>query len=134
MKLSEKTILVCDCGGTLRIDSASLGKAFGTSTTFKVNRSLCRSEIANFEGALGDKSVVVGCTQEAPLFQEVAAKRDSEVAVRTVNIREHAGWGEEANRAGPKIAALLSAAAVEIHPLRPGERRDLAGSNPGLWV
>ena len=116
LKFSDKTILVCDCGGTMRVDGSNLAKACGTGGTFKVSHALCRSEIANFEGALGEKSVVVGCTQEAPLFQEVAAKRDSEIAVRTVNIREHAGWGEEANRAGPKIAALLSAAAVEIPP------------------
>ena len=116
LKLSNKTVLVCDCGGTMRIDSASLVKACGASGIFKVHRALCRSEVANFEGALGDKAIVVGCTQEAPLFREIASNHDPDVVVRTVNIREHAGWGEEANRAGPKIAALLSAAAVDVPP------------------
>ncbi|PPR17999.1 MAG: Electron transport complex subunit RsxB [Alphaproteobacteria bacterium MarineAlpha9_Bin7] len=115
LKLSGKTILVCDCAGTMPIDGASLAKACGASVAPRVHHALCRSEIATFEDVLGD-SVVVACTQEEPLFQETAAKTNSDVAVNTVNIREHAAWGEEANRAEPKIAALVSAAAVDRPP------------------
>ena len=102
----------------MRIDSADLANVCGTGENAKISHALCRSEIANFENALGEKGVVVGCTQEAPLFREVGANHDPTIPVNTVNIREHAGWGEEATAAGPKITALLSAAAVNI-PLTP---------------
>ena len=117
LKLSGKTILVCDCAGTMSIDGASLAKACSASVAPRIHHALCRSEIATFKDVLGD-SLVVACTQEEPLFQETAAKTNSDVAVNTVNIREHAAWGEEANRAEPKIASLLSAAAVD-RPLIP---------------
>src|SRR6202040_3050099 len=50
---------------------------------------------------------IVGCTQETPLFSEVAGSAD----VTYANIRETAGWSNDANAAGPKMAALLAAAA-----------------------
>ena len=118
MKLSDKRILVCDCGGTMRIDSADLANVCAAGETVKISHALCRSEIANFENALGEKGVIVGCTQEAPLFREVAANHDPAIPVNSVNIREYAGWGEDASAAGPKITALLAAAAVNI-PLTP---------------
>ena len=102
----------------MRIDSADLASFCGTGETAKINHALCRSEIANFENALGEKGVVVGCTQEAPLFREVAANHDPAIPVNSINIREHAGWGVDASAAGPKITALLAAAAVNI-PLTP---------------
>jgi ferredoxin len=50
------------------------------------------------------------CTQEAALFGELAG--DSAVPIRFVNLREQAGWGTEAKRAVPKIAALVAMAAL----------------------
>src|SRR5205085_5018585 len=47
-------------------------------------------------------------TQEAPLFAELT---ESGGDIRYVNIRESAGWSSEAAAAGPKMAALLAAAA-----------------------
>ena len=53
--------------------------------------------------------LTVGCTQEAPLFSEVAGERAG--AISFVNVRETAGWSTDAAKAGPKMAALLAAAA-----------------------
>ena len=49
----------------------------------------------------------MGCTQEAPLFSEIAG----DAAVTYANIRETAGWSKDGAAAGPKMAALLAAAA-----------------------
>jgi ferredoxin len=49
----------------------------------------------------------VGCTQEVPLFSEIAG----DAAVTYANIRETAGWSKDGAAAGPKMAALLAAAA-----------------------
>ncbi|MGA2892720.1 MAG: 4Fe-4S dicluster domain-containing protein [Xanthobacteraceae bacterium] len=70
---------------------------------------LCRAEITRFRAALspGDP-LIVGCTQEAPLFTEAAEQ--SGAAMTFVNVREMAGWSDEAAAAGPKMAALIAAA------------------------
>lgn len=81
-----------------------------------VHRQLCRAELETYEAALG-ADLVVACTQEAPLFAEVAEERGAP-APRFVNIRETAGWSAEARDAHPKIAALLAAAAHEDAPAR----------------
>ncbi|MCM5568989.1 4Fe-4S binding protein [Burkholderiaceae bacterium FT117] len=64
------------------------------------------------EAASGADDVLVTCTQEAPLFRELAEARRSIAPIRFVNIREQAGWGSEGDRAGPKIAALIAMAAA----------------------
>jgi ferredoxin len=53
---------------------------------------------------------VVACTQEAPLFSELADAAGSKTALQFINIREHAGWSREGDKATPKIAALLALA------------------------
>jgi heterodisulfide reductase subunit A-like polyferredoxin len=54
----------------------------------------------------------VACTQEAPLFAEVAEEAGFEGTLRFANIRETAGWSEDGARAAPKMAALLAMAEV----------------------
>src|SRR2546421_7040373 len=73
-------------------------------------RQLCRAEMEKSRAAAaGGEPLIVGCTQEAPLFSEVAG--DAEVTYS--NIRETAGWSKDAHAAGPKMAALLAAAAEQ---------------------
>jgi len=70
---------------------------------------LCRAELDQFRHASkAEGSLVVGCTQEAPLFTEEAGERSG--GIDFVNLRETAGWSSEGSRAGPKMAALLAAA------------------------
>jgi hypothetical protein len=73
-------------------------------------RQLCRAELDKFRAAAaGDAPLTVGCVQEAPLFSPAieGAGRD----VSFVNIRETAGWSKDGKAAGPKMAALIAAAA-----------------------
>ncbi len=53
---------------------------------------------------------MVGCTQEAPLFRDAGSRDGAEMTF--VNLRETAGWSDEAADAGPKMAALIAAAQV----------------------
>src|SRR5262245_45152784 len=69
-------------------------------------RELCRRELERARGILGQGPATVACTQEAPLFSELATH-----AVTFTNIRENAGWSNEGRHAGPKMAALIAAAA-----------------------
>lgn len=73
---------------------------------------LCRAELARFRLALAEGApVVVGCTQEAPLFADAAADAQPQSNLTFVNLRETGGWSSQAAAAGPKMAALLAAAA-----------------------
>jgi ferredoxin len=79
---------------------------------------LCRAETAAFEKALADPSpLCVACTQEAPLFAEIASEagRDD---VTFLDIRESAGWSAEASKSLPKMAALIAAATTPSVPAR----------------
>jgi len=112
MELNGKTVLVCDCEGTMPLDAMRLGcGAEGPAT------QLCRSQIGRLHEALqAGRPVLVGCTQEAPVFEEARAEHAPEVSVSYVNIRERAGWSDDARAAGPKIAALLAEAALDLAP------------------
>jgi ferredoxin len=76
----------------------------------KTARHLCRVELDRFKAELaGGEPLTVACTQEAPLFSEVASEAAGDISF--VNVRETAGWSNDAKAAGPKMAALIAAAA-----------------------
>ena len=78
---------------------------------------LCRGEIARFRAiARSGVALTVACTQESPLFDEVAAEAGRTAPIAYTNIRETAGWSRDAAGAGPKMAALLAAAAEPLPP------------------
>ena len=90
-------------------------------------RHLCRSELQRFRSAIGDEvPVTVACTQESALFDEVAQEAGREEPIGYVNIRETAGWSRAGAEAGPKMAALLAAAA-EPMPTVPAVSLESAG-------
>jgi ferredoxin len=74
---------------------------------------LCRAELGRFRALATDPiPLTVGCTQEAPVLSAAAAAVGRNTPVNFVNIRETAGWSGDSAAAGPKMAALLAAAAV----------------------
>jgi len=102
-------ILMCSCEDTMRLDTAAVERGCRNSeiTSF---RHLCRAEIEGFrDAAKVEGSLTVACTQEAPLFSDEAGERPD--GIEFVNIRETAGWSKQGASAGPKMAALLAAAA-----------------------
>ncbi|QWE15948.1 4Fe-4S binding protein [Polynucleobacter sp. AP-Nino-20-G2] len=101
--MSQK--LVCNCNGTMTLDTKALGLPMHTS--------LCRQEIGSVIKAFDSSdSLVIACTQESALFSELADQSEKPLVapLRFVNIREVAGWTQEAKTSGPKIAALLALA------------------------
>ena len=120
MEMRGKRVLVCDCDSTMPLEESALTRAcqrVGAEGKAELNTQLCRAQLGNFQRAiLGDQPVVVACTQEAPLFREIASEDNPAAQIEFVNIREAAGWSDEAKAATPKIAALLAAAMVEAEP------------------
>jgi ferredoxin len=104
-----KTILLCSCEDTMHLDTAAVRRGCHNSKIATFSQ-LCRAELNQFRNAAKvEGSLTVGCTQEAPLFSDEAGERSQPIDF--VNLRETAGWSTEGTQAGPKMAALLAAAA-----------------------
>ncbi len=117
-KADNYQLLVCNCENTMSIDAKKLGKDLGLSEAPDVHSHLCRSQLASFEDAVAknpDRKTIIACTQEAPLFQELASEVD-ECDLTFVNIRETAGWSKSGKKATAKIAALIAESAFDITP------------------
>src|SRR5262249_46246885 len=85
----------------------------------------CRAELERVRAlARSGAPLTIGCTQEEPVFREIAAATSAEM--RFFNLRENAGWSTEAANAGPKMAALAAAAAIPM-PEVPFVRVESAG-------
>ena len=110
MALEDRTVKVCNCNRTMALDAKALSAALKAKQPIQIHTELCRKEVASFQQALKDEACVVACTQEAPLFSELAEAAGSRTALQFINIREHAGWSQEGAKATPKIAALLALA------------------------
>ncbi len=112
MALAGKTLKLCNCNKTMSLDAVALGKALQAGAPLTVHSGLCRKEAGAYLEALKDQEVVVACTQEAALFNELHGDSGSAAHVRFVNIRETAAWSDEGSNVTPKIAALLALADV----------------------
>jgi ferredoxin len=105
---APRNVLICSCDDTMPLDERAVKRACRGAQVIGAHQ-LCRQELETFrKAAAAGGPLTVACTQEAPLFAEVA---DEGADIRFVNIRETAGWSTDAKAAGPKVAALIAAAA-----------------------
>ncbi|MCP4185372.1 MAG: 4Fe-4S dicluster domain-containing protein [Hyphomicrobiales bacterium] len=100
------------------LNGDKLSKDLGFARAVEIHSNLCRAQLGKFVDAITlnpDKKTIVACTQESPMFQELADQ--SGISDLTfVNIRETAGWGKSGGKASAKIAALIAEAAYEVEP------------------
>lgn len=109
-------LITCSCNRTVALDTPALERGLQATGQALLHvqhaERLCRQELPRVPEALARfDQLVVGCTQESRLFQEVATTVPQARPIRFVNLREAAGWGVQGDRATPKIAALLALAA-----------------------
>jgi hypothetical protein len=117
MEIKGKRLLVCNCEVSMALDGKGLARALGAPAPCDVHTQLCRAQIGAYRDALAEGGpLLVGCTQEAPLFEETRAELGPESEVLFTNIRERAGWAEQGGSALPKISALLAEAALDMPP------------------
>src|SRR5689334_1049594 len=108
-------IVICSCEDSMPLNSGAVASGCGDFAVTTA-RHLCRSELARLRSlAASSEPLLIGCTQESQLFEEVAGDRAAPISY--VNVRETAGWSREAAAAGPKMAALLAAAAEAMPPV-----------------
>lgn len=115
MSGAKSRLLVCSCEKSMPLDAQTIGRACSAHLT-QANQ-LCGADLAQVKTALAEGAdITIACTQEAPLFREVAEDLECP-APSFVNIRETGGWSKDAAAAGPKMAALIAAAAEEMPPV-----------------
>jgi ferredoxin len=103
-----KTILICSCEDTMRLDTAAIRRGCPNCEIADFHQ-LCRHQLDHFRNAAkAEGPLVVGCTQEATLFGNEAEGGSGKMDF--VNLRETAGWSVEGAKAGPKMAALIAVA------------------------
>lgn len=113
MKVGGRKVLVCSCEGTMPVDGKAMAAALGGEAP-QVFHHLCRSQLAAFNEALaGGEKLMVACRQEAPLFAELAEQQGVDAPV-FVDIRDRAGWSDQAAATAPKMAALIAEAALAL--------------------
>lgn len=120
MKLKDTQLLICDCQRTMPLETKRLRgalEAVGGTGELDLQTGLCRSQLENYQRSLADEApLCVACTQEAPLFRELAEEGGRQSGLAFANIREKAGWSAEGGAAHAKIAALLAEGALELAP------------------
>ncbi len=105
-----RKILICSCEDTMPLDTAAVERVCRNVEVIE-GKQFCRAELERFRKAAGKEGdLLVTCTQETPLFNEITADQPNAPQLTFVNIRENAGWSKDAKAAGPKIAALIAAA------------------------
>src|ERR1700704_2888372 len=114
MTSSPGHVVICSCEDTMPLDAGAVRRGCRGKEVTTV-RQLCRSELDRFRAlAQGAAALTVGCTQEAPFFWVVAGEKGRPTPIVYVNLREPAGWARDGAEAGPKMAALLAAAAEPV--------------------
>src|SRR3954463_4595546 len=118
MNAAKSHLLICSCEKTMPLDAQAIGRGCGVAPT-QANQ-LCGLELERFKAALAEGApITVACTQEAPLFREIA-ESFPQAQLTFVNIRETGGWSNDAASAGPKAAALIAAANEDMPPISMG--------------
>ncbi len=110
MSKSATRLLLCDCTGTMRPDAEAIANGCGLACD-QVHTHLCRTQAAVAASALkSGERVIIACAQEAPAFMELAEELEAGDRLLCVDIRDRAGWSDDAAGIGPgpKMAALIA--------------------------
>ncbi|TIL61577.1 MAG: 4Fe-4S ferredoxin, partial [Mesorhizobium sp.] len=111
-----RTVLVCSCERSMPRFGASVVRGC-KGARVEAGDQFCGAELDRVRSALsGGEAVTISCTQQAPLFGDLAEELGFAGDLVFANIRETGGWSQGAAAAGPKAAALLAMAAEPASP------------------
>lgn len=108
-------LILCDCLGSQAIDLDSLSSN-GNVQCSNCHTHLCGAQIDLAAKAISEGDALIACAQEQERFEELAAEIDAP-SPQFLDLRDRAGWSDEAGRAGPKMAALLADALAPMPPV-----------------
>lgn len=107
-----KHLIICDCLGTQSIDGGALASATGM-TCSKLHTSLCTSQLDSAAAAITAGDALIACQQERARFEELATEIGADMP-GFVDLRDRAGWSDDAASGLPKMAALTAEAILTI--------------------
>ena len=114
----------------MRLDPRAIARALGAGAEPVIHTQLCRSQLDRYQAALATgEPLLVACTQEAPLFAEVAGETAEPVLF--ANIRERAGWSDEGDRSSAEDRGPAGRGRG-CHPAGTGPDPALGGPLPRL--
>lgn len=102
----NKSLILCDCAGTQAPDPDGISQACDV-TCSRVHTALCTAQIDIAAGVLAQGDAIVACAQEKDVFLSLAEELGVEPPA-FVDLRDRAGWSDQAGDAGPKMAALVA--------------------------
>ena len=113
--MSEPVTFVCSCDDTMPLDLTVFDRL---GLPVRAGTQLCRkqADLVKEQMASG-QPILIGCTQEEPIFRDMADDLSTDGTLLFANLRDMAGWSDEADQAGPKMAALLAAAREPMPPI-----------------
>ena len=124
-------LMICTCEKTMQLDARAIGRACSARIT-QANQ-LCGLEIDRFKAALADGvPITVACTQEAPLFREVA---EDLAPSSSAHLRQHSrnrGMVEGRGRGWPKGRSADCGGRRGYAAHRAGDARE-PRRRPDLW-
>lgn len=112
-----KHLILCDCLGSQQIDTDSLSRV-DTLSCSAVHQNLCGKQAERAAQLMADQDVIIACQQERSFFEELATETNSQHSVEFMDLRDRAGWSDEGQNAGAKMAALAADAAHPPAPLK----------------
>lgn len=101
-------LLLCSCANTQNPDPAAVEAATGLRCG-KLHSALCGTEAEIAAKAIADGDTIIACGQEQVFFDALAEDLEAEAPL-CIDIRDRAGWSDDAADKTPKIAALLALA------------------------
>jgi ferredoxin len=111
-----RTVFVCSCERSMPGFAGSVARGCKNAQV-QSGDQFCGAELDRVRSALAaGGAVTIACTQQAPLFREIAEDIGFAGDLAFANIRETAGWSRDANSAGPKAAALVAVAREPVAP------------------
>ena len=105
-------LLLCDCLGSQTVDASAIDVATSLDPS-KVYTNLCGTQAEAAAKAMEAGDVIIACAQEGAFFDMLAEELGID-APNLVDIRDRAGWSDEAAKAGPKQAALAAEAVLTL--------------------
>ncbi len=128
-----KRLILCDCLGTQQIDRKAIEGATGLKCS-AIHHALCGRDEPRARDAISEAisqgDAIIACRQEQVFFEDIAAEIAAETGAQAdaegaqiaapsfVDLRDRAGWSDEAAQAGPKMAALVADALLATPPMR----------------
>ncbi|MGR3714497.1 MAG: 4Fe-4S binding protein [Shimia sp.] len=101
-----KSLILCNCSNTHNVHTSDLDALTGI-TCSKVHSGLCTHQSDAAAKAISAGDAVIACQQERAFFTELAADLNAEEP-QFVDLRDRAGWSDQADASGAKQAALVA--------------------------